>query len=312
MTYVIPSFGLDQLIVTGPNPFSSSASANGSSIGSSTLKIPEGTAPIFLSLTDDDPFFEDGDSSQRLSAPARVNGVNYAANQSIETEYSYVLRPVGSTDPADIVTIYVLEFGSTIGGITADGWLRQGVTYEFIGSNNDPVVPYSALTLCLRAGTRVLTDTGSIRVEQLRPGMRLQTMDDGFQPLIAVLTQQKPGLGSAAPFRVAPGVLGNAREIWMSPQHRVLMRRKGSEVLVPVKALSDQPGIGRKSLPWIEYVHLVTEKHQILFAEGAAVESLLPGPLARRVVPRSLRNLVSKGTPAARPVLSVGDWARGQ
>jgi len=313
----IPAFGFNQLVLTGPNPFESSASANGSSIGNSTLLVPKGTMAVELLVTDDDLFLEDGDSSQRLAAPTTINGQSYAVNQSVETEYSYVIRPQGSTDPAEWITIQVLEFGSSVQAITADGWLQQGVVYEFVSANNDPVVPYSSIALCLTAGMRVITSAGPVCAGSLRPDMRVQTLDNGLQPLRWVLRQRRSGTGAAAPFRIGRGVLGNGRALWLSAQHRVLVgpaQGLPTETLVPVKGLAHLPGISQRPCAEIVYVHLLCDRHEIVLAEGAAVETLLPGPMAKRAVreadPGALLAMTGCSAVPARALLRPGQVAR--
>lgn len=107
--------------------------------------------------------------------------------------------------------------------------------------------------------------------------------------------------------RFAPGVLGNARALRLSPQHRVLWRHAGQEVLVPAKAFVGQRGVRKLPAGPVSYLHLLFADHQIIRAEGAAVETLFPGPVALDVLSAgeraAIRPLLRTNAPPARPLL---------
>ena len=130
MTDVL-AWAFSDLTTTGPDPFSSNASANSSSPGASTITV--NSPGIVISITDGDSEFSDGDSDQRYWGPSDFNGgVGYDVGDRIETEYSYVIRPTGSSDPADNITIYMLEIDADGQGIAADKPLSVGTTYDIV------------------------------------------------------------------------------------------------------------------------------------------------------------------------------------
>ena len=293
MPYTFGLIGYNDLVVSGPDPFGSGATANGSSVGATTFTLAPGATWVQATLNDNEAIFEDGDSGQDLASGITVNGTSFSAGQNLETEYSYVVRPVGSTDPAEEVTIYIVEFGTSGEAIATNGPLHDGITYEIIAiDSNDPVVAYSNLAVCFTAGTRIATARGPALVEDLRAGDRVLTMDHGVQPLIWVGTQRASGRGATAPVRVPAMALENTRDLWLSPQHRVLRRLAGSRVqkgragecLTPVKSLIGTAGIGPAPCTEVVYYHLLLARHEVLFAEGAPVESMLPGPVALRAL----------------------------
>ncbi|SEO43516.1 Hint domain-containing protein [Paracoccus alcaliphilus] len=151
-------------------------------------------------------------------------------------------------------------------------------------------------TICFANGTLIETVDGLVAVEDLRPGMLLRTADHGFQPLLLALLRGVDARMLARheklrPVRIMAGALGNGlprRDLRVSRQHRMLVSSRiagrmfgTSEVLVPAIRLTVLPGIFVEESPEaLEYFHLVLDEHQILFAEGAASESLLIGPQA--------------------------------
>lgn len=241
-----------------------------------------------------------------------------------------MIQPVGSTDPADQVTIYVLEFdNSSAEGIVADGPLVRGVTYEIVSGGDTPEASYSDLVVCFAAGTLIDTPDGARPVETLRPGDLVSTLDHGAMGLAWCGRQVSRGDGPAAPVRIAGGVLGNDRPLVLSQQHRVLVRtdhwhdfEPGTEVLVPAKALVGVPGITWLHCDLIVYHHFLFEGHQVIRANGALVESMYPGPMAlqalsdddRTAIAALFPEVASEGavwTPA-RPLVRPGEWRRMQ
>ncbi|WP_223639180.1 Hint domain-containing protein [Rhodobacter sp. TJ_12] len=287
----MPTFGawqLSDITVTGPDPFGSDATANAASVGATTLTIDPAATLRFVTLSDDDPIFEDADGDQELVAPMVFDGVSYGSGAAgeVETEYSYVVRPVGSSDPADNITIYVLEFEGHVHGIASSERLLAGQSYEIVAiQSDDPAVAYSAMAVCFAAGTLIATRRGPKPVETLQPGDKLQTSDNGYRPVDWIGRWRVNGRGPSAPVRIATGVLGNDRPLFLSGQHRVLLRPTtgplaGEEVLVAAKSLVGLPGIVRLPCPRIEWVHIMLPAHEVIFAENTRAESLLLGPQA--------------------------------
>lgn len=147
----------------------------------------------------------------------------------------------------------------------------------------DPDVPVP----CLTAGTLVTTPDGPVPVEQLTEGQLVTTLDHGDQPIRWIGTFTCAGIGKMAPIRIPEGLLDNRRELLVSPQHRLLvsspiaMRMFGvDDLLIPAVKLLGHGGVARVERGVVTYVHLLFDRHEIVFAEGAATESLLMGTQA--------------------------------
>ncbi len=149
--------------------------------------------------------------------------------------------------------------------------------------------------LCLAAETRVETAKGRQRVKDLRVGDRVLT-PNGYKPLRwigrydmdpATLVQSP----KMRPVRITAGALGDGlpeRDLIVSRQHRMLVdttiakRMFGvSQVLISAIRLTALPGISvDETLDSVAYFHLLFDRHEVVFAEGAPTESLYPGPEA--------------------------------
>lgn len=324
----MPVFGawqLSDLSWTGPDPFGSDAVANDSAAGATTFTIAAGADIRFVALGDNDANLEDADGTQELTQAMAFNGISYGTGASgeVETEYSYIIRPAGSTDPVDNITIYVLEFEGNVAGIASSARLFAGHSYDIVAvASNDPVIPYTSLAICFAAGTPIATRSGPVPVEDLREGMRVLTMDSGYRPIAWVGHWRLNGRGSNAPIRFAPGVLGNAGPLDLSGQHRVLLRvregpLRGEEILVAAKALVGLPGVTREERPRVHWVHFMFDRHEVVFADTARAESMLPGPQALRgigpdqaAIVQALMTQARLPDLPARPIVPTGKAAQ--
>jgi len=136
---------------------------------------------------------------------------------------------------------------------------------------------------CFAQGTRVETAAGFVAVEDLRDGMMIETMDHGLQPVRRVLSKVVDGRGSLAPVEFATGVLGNMRPVRVSPHHRMVISGWRAElltgepeVLASAADLVDGDRVRVVPMAQVEYFHLLFDRHQIIFAEGAPTESYHP------------------------------------
>lgn len=136
---------------------------------------------------------------------------------------------------------------------------------------------------CFTPGTLIETDSGERTVESLRPGDLVRTMDHGFQPLRRVLSQTLPAQGHLAPIRFEAGELGNRRVLVVSPQHRMLIAdwRAGyffgePEVFVAALHLVNGTTVTRQCGGMVTYMHLVFDRHEVVYSEGIPSESLFP------------------------------------
>lgn len=179
----------------------------------------------------------------------------------------------------------------------------DGVTGTVLATFSTDAVGYSFDTnapLCFTRGTMIETPEGLRAIEDLRAGDLVLTRDNGAQPirwigkrlLSAAALQNNPDM---RPIRIRAGALGQntpAADLVVSPQHRVLVRSKvaqkmfgTTEVLVAAKQLLQIEGIDIcTEAEGVEYVHMLFDRHEVVFANGAEAESLYTGPEAIKSV----------------------------
>ena len=151
--------------------------------------------------------------------------------------------------------------------------------------------------LCFGKGTRILTKTGQVPVENLKEGDLVRTYDNGLQPIRWIGRMECEATGNLAPIHFSPGAIGNYRPLVLSPQHRVVIEGWQVEVLfgeaqalAPALYLIDGKKITQRSGGKVEYFHLMFDRHEIIFSEGIPTESFHPGILAMNTLDRNARD----------------------
>ncbi|WP_281955225.1 Hint domain-containing protein [Pseudophaeobacter arcticus] len=153
------------------------------------------------------------------------------------------------------------------------------------GVNSDTGFVNASSIPCFVAGTLIRTPDGEVPVETLQPGDLVTTRDQGAQPLRWIGSRSVLAEGDFAPILIRAGCFGSHRDLWVSPQHRILLRDAYAEllfgegeVLVAAKDLLNGGSISRQVGGEITYVHLLFDQHQVIYSEGLTTESFLPGP----------------------------------
>lgn len=136
---------------------------------------------------------------------------------------------------------------------------------------------------CFVRGVEVDTASGPCPIEDIREGDLVHTLDNGLQPVRRVLSKKVDGSGALAPVVFRAGTIGNVRDLFVSPNHRVLLTGWQAELLTgDVEALAsardlvNDASIYRHPMAEVEYFHLLFDRHEIIMTEGAATESYHP------------------------------------
>lgn len=150
---------------------------------------------------------------------------------------------------------------------------------------------------CFVRGTMIETDRGEVAVEALEEGDLVRTADNGFQPIRWIGARTVSGKGKSAPILVKKGALGNTRDLWLSPAHRVLLQNWQAEVLfgnaemlASVSSLVNDHTILVQKVDTVEYFHLLFNQHEIIYSEGAATESFHPGEADLGTMAKAVRS----------------------
>jgi Hint domain len=136
--------------------------------------------------------------------------------------------------------------------------------------------------VCFLRGTHIWTPFGERRVEDLRINDLVVTSSGEAKPIQWVWGRRferqdgQKWAEEIAPVRVAPSALGPNtphRELFLSRYHCLYL----DGALIPVVDLLNDSTItrcGAEDLREIEYFHIKLERHSVIYAEGAACETL--------------------------------------
>jgi Hint domain len=141
---------------------------------------------------------------------------------------------------------------------------------------------------CLLKGTRISTPSGDRPVQDLQIGDEVHTLTGrksikwiGYNKFTK--EKGKPWVDSVMPIRVARFAIDDRSphsDLYLSPLHCIFF----NEVLIPAKHLVNGTSIAQgapSDMSAVEYYHIDLGTHEVLYAEGALVESLFDGESER-------------------------------
>jgi hypothetical protein len=181
--------------------------------------------------------------------------------------------------------------------------------------------------ICFTPDTRLATPMGRRMIRDLQPGDMIETRDNGPQEVLWCGHRRMTGARLYAmphlrPIRFKAGALGIGRpdeDLLVSPQHRMLLKGRAAqalfntpEVLVAAEdLLNDQTVIVDHTLREVTYVHILLQRHNVIWANGLESESFHPSNTALDTVdPAQLGALLQLVPGADANPHSYGDYAR--
>ncbi len=199
--------------------------------------------------------------------------------------FTITVIPVGGGSPP------LLMFHGTVPPADSDLWVvSTALAAPAEGVNEGSGV------ICFASGTLIDTPHGPRAVEDLQPGDRVRTRDNGDQDILWSGSCRMTGarlhaLPHLRPVLIRPGALGIERPhsgLLVSPDHRMLVRGFAArrlfgtdEVLVQAASLVDGNSVMvEPKMREVTYVHLLLANHQILWANGVETESFHPAHAA--------------------------------
>lgn len=266
---------------------------------------------VFVTDGGSDTNFADNDTNQRLDGAQVIDGISYADNTRIEAEFEFIVRDEDTGIEYRVIAVNINNSSPAYATNEAIAFVGVpppvGVPLRIVSAQEGPpnsgsrAVDATDITpICLTEGTLIDTPSGPMQVERMSPGQAVLNAEGEAVTLRRVFRRRftEADFASAPnlrPVRIMAGSMGNGlprRDLLVSRQHRMLVsspitRRvlRETEVLVAAVKLTGLPGIYiDDSVPDVTYVHLLFDRHEIVFAEGAPTESLYPGPDALKSV----------------------------
>ncbi len=252
-------------------------------------------------------FYPDVDASVTLSDGTVI------ANAPMELEATWTLEWTDAEGATQTVNLGLMQYqtsGADASNMIADGLLPPpGVTVTVTAFVNTPDTDAEGFAYgdigieiaCFAHGTKLRTASGNVCVEDLKVGDMVMTRDHGPQPVRWIGSRTVAAAGTLAPVVIREGALGNTGELVVSPCHRMMLNdwraeaMVGSqEVLVAARDLVGQnDGMAVREGGTVEYFHVMFDRHEIIFAEGAPSESFNPSEAADTLDARTRAELLA-------------------
>jgi T5SS/PEP-CTERM-associated repeat protein len=252
-----------------------------------TLALPLGfSGTQTIDFADAATFSTDAIPAPSSGPATLVNG--FAAGDQIVLSYSVPYQTLlldpntlsytqDSGDPYATLDIYD-DYGDLEDAIAFSGLPAASTRFEL---TPDTETDTAALTIaCFAQGTRIATGSGEVAVENLRVGDRVLTAGGLFRPITwigrrRVDPARHPKPGCVLPVCVRRDAFGARRphrDLFLSPDHAVFVE----DVLIPVQYLVNHETVRQPpACGPLTYFHIELDRHDVLFAEGLAVESYL-------------------------------------
>jgi len=216
----------------------------------------------------------------------------------------------------------VLPTGQTV-SLNADGTVNilgdgdvENFNFTYTidnGTDTDIGIVNVSSIPCFVAGTLITTELGQRNVETLVLGDLILTKDDGLQPLRWKGQRTVAAEDNFAPIRIRANTFGSHDNLMVSAEHQILIRDNlaellfgEQEVLVSAKDLVNDYSVTRCSGGDVTYVHLMFDRHQVVYSAGLATESFLPGPQTTKVFERKIVDEICTLFPEIDPETGLG------
>lgn len=215
---------------------------------------------------------------------------------------------VKSMDPGDCFEFTGFDSYTTVGNVwtfeyTGTDGQAHTVSIDVESANGTGV---ASVVVCFVRGSRILTAVGERPIEQLQSGDQLICGDGIHRPIrwIGSLHLDHAQLSAhpeLRPIRLAPDSLAPGcpqGELFLSPQHRVLLSDWRAEVLfgedevlVTVASLENDGSIRAvQTCREVDYFHILLDGHHTVWANGVECETLMPAEMAQTALSGTARD----------------------
>lgn len=163
----------------------------------------------------------------------------------------------------------------------------------------------ASATIAFTRGTRItMADGRQVPIEELSPGDKVLTRDSGPQEVRWIGEQTLRATGSFAPITIAAGTLHNTGDLVVSPNHRLFIYQRvdalgagRKELLVKAGLLVNGTTVTQEPGGFADYFQILFDKHEIIYAEGIAAESLFVDTNTRPVLPEEVSRRIKPEGP---------------
>jgi hypothetical protein len=262
--------------LTDSGALTGSSSGQVTVTGGGTLSIGAGMSGASITL--------DTDATLLLNATigltSNLTGLIALAGGSAEIDLAGLPYQVSESMVTSGSTLLVTSLGTTLAQLDVVNDTGQDLSPP----SNDGDGGTEITVACYCRGTRIATPSGEVPVEALRSADLVLTARGMARPVRWIGRRDYPAEvvereRCVQPVRIRAGALGPLlprRDLDVSPQHALLLRDEGREVLVSACLLVN--GVSILRLPTggeVAYFHIELREHDVVLAEGQAAETFV-------------------------------------
>ncbi len=264
-------------------------------------------------VLDDAYALTDDADIQRLSIVAATNGQFHVADDSFQGTrgrqlfldcVATFMPPSGDT--IEVLILVEVDEDNNIAEIYGAPLapFSPKIDYVLVGIDHQNAPMRLAQLACVSftRGTRITAASGEQKkVEDLRVGDRILTRDDGPQEIRWIGHSTQRAKGEFAPIMITAGTLNNSADLKVCPDHRLFIYQRHdhigigrSQLLVKARHLVNGETVTVQEGGFVDYFQLMFDKHQIIFAEGIAAETMQIDTRTRGILPNDLKASVAE------------------
>ena len=250
-----------------------------------TYMLAANTHRLRLALQINDETLSIGQGSEVGRDGARLHLDCAATFMTLDGSTLEALIIVETDDSDNIAACYMLPFAP----------LDEKQTYSLV--NIDRQSPRTRLAeiacVAFTRGTHITMANGKqVLIEDLNVGDRVLTRDHGAREIRWIGQQTMRATGAFAPITIKEGVLNNAADLVVSPNHRIFIYQRNdrikagrAEVLVKARLLVNGVDVVQSDGGFVDYFQVLFDQHEIIYAEGIAAESMFVDKQAKTYLP---------------------------
>ncbi len=255
------------------------------------------------------------DDTYMLSANAeRIRLALQMGDDTLSVGHGSEIGTIGAQLHLDCAATFMTPSGSTVEALIvvetdADGHLeatyllpfapiqeKQAYTLVTIDRDNARTRLAEVACVAFTRGTRITMANGmQVAIEDLNVGDRVLTRDHGPREIRWIGQQTMRATGAFAPIMIKKGVLNNADDLVVSPNHRIFIYQRSdrikagrAEVLVKARLLVNGVDVVQSDGGFVDYFQLLFDQHEIIYAEGIAAESMFVDSQVKTYLPSEL------------------------
>lgn len=248
------------------------------------LKLTRHAQPQQMHLADDTTTRDHyGNPIQILTAPITLDGVRHPSGSRVTLNYR-IVDPDGFEGFSVSIGQSDTQSGKTTGFLTYNVMqIETEILFHHDVALQKDSDAYREFA-CFTHGAKIKTACGERRIEDIKVGDRVMTLDHGLQRVRWAGSRTVPAMGQMTPIKIDAGTLGCSEDLHVSPNHRMLISGAMAELLCgqeemlisAIERVNDRT-VSQVEGGFVTYVHIMFDYDEVIWANDSPSESFFAG-----------------------------------